>query len=50
MVQRKASAKLGRQIRVVVKDDKELDERNAQMDQLLDFGRAHNNIVRITEE
>ena len=50
LVQRKASAKLGRQIRVVVKDDKELDERNAQMDQLLDFGRAHNNIVRITEE
>ena len=50
LVQRKASAKLGRQIRVVVKDDRELDEKNAQMDQLLDFGRAHSNIVKITEE
>ena len=50
LVQRKASAKLGRPIRVVVTDDNELDEKNKQMDQLLDFGRAHSNIVKITEE
>ena len=50
LVQRKASAKLGRPIRVVVTDDNELDAKNAQMDQLLDFGRSHSNIVKITEE
>ena len=49
LVQRKASAKLGRPIRVEVTDDQDLDEKNKQMDQLLNFGRSHSDIVKITE-
>ena len=50
LVSRKAMAKLGRQVKVVVTDDNGLREKNAQMEQLLDFGRNHSDIVKITEE
>ncbi len=50
LVARKASAKLGRQVSVVVTDDTELEEKNKQMEQLLNFGRTHGDIVKITEE
>lgn len=49
LVARKASAKIGRQLRVVVTDDTELDQKNEQMEQLLDFGRAHGDIIKIRE-
>lgn len=49
LVARKASAKLGRPINVVVIDDSELDEKNEQMEQLLNFGRAHEDVVTIRE-
>ena len=50
LVARKASAKLGRQVNVVVTDDTELKEKNKQMEQLLNFGRTHGDIIKITEE
>lgn len=50
LVARKAAAKLGRQVQVVVTDDSGLSDKNAQMEQLLDFGRSHSDIVKITEE
>ncbi len=50
LVTRKASAKLGRQIRVVVMDDTGFNEKNNQMEQLLNFGRTHSDIVKISEE
>ena len=50
LVARKASAKLGRPVRVVVTDDSGYAEKNAQMEQLLDFGRSHSSIVNISEE
>ena len=50
LVARKASAKLGRQVRVVITDDASMNEKNREMEQLLDFGRAHGDIVKITEE
>ena len=49
LVARKASAKLGRQLRVVVTDDRETVARNENMDQLLSFGREHPGVVRIKE-
>ena len=49
LVARKASAKLGRPIRVVAVDQSNTDERNAQMEQLLDFGRTHSDIINIKE-
>ncbi len=49
LVARKASAKLGRPLHVVVTDDAELDQKNEQMEQLLDFGRAHGDIVKIRD-
>ena len=49
LVARKASAKLGRQIRVVVGDDNGVSEKSEQMEQLLNFGRAHEDIIRIKE-
>lgn len=48
LVARKASAKLGRPIRVVVTDNSGVDQKNAQMDQLLDFGRSHSDVINIT--
>lgn len=50
LVARKASAKLGRQVRIVITDDASMNEKNQEMEQLLDFGRAHGDIVKITEE
>ena len=47
LVARKASAKLGRQINVVVTDDSGLEEKNEQMEQLLNFGKAHSDIIKI---
>ena len=49
LVARKASAKLGRPIRVVVTDNSDINEKNEQMDQLLDFGRSHADIINITD-
>ena len=49
LVARKASAKLGRPVRVVVTDNSGVDQKNAQMDQLLDFGRSHSDVINITD-
>ena len=49
LVARKASAKLGRPIRVVVTDNSDINEKNEQMNQLLDFGRSHADIINITD-
>ena len=50
LVARKASAKLGKPIRVVVSDSSGISLKNEQMDQLLDFGRSHADVINITEE
>ena len=49
LVARKASAKLGRQIRVTAVDRSNKPKGNARMDQLLNFGRAHSDVVKIKE-
>ena len=49
LVARKASAKLGKLIRVVAQLPSGQNKGNSRMDQLLDFGRAHANIVKIKE-
>lgn len=49
LIARKAAAKLGRQIRVAVTDDCGINEKNEQMEQLLNFGRSHGDIVRISD-
>ncbi len=49
LVSRKASAKLGRPIRAVASDQDEANIKSEQMERLLDFGRAHSDIVRIKE-
>ena len=46
---RKASAKLGRNLRAVAVDMTAQPKQSHRMDQLLNFGRAHGNIVRIKE-
>ena len=43
----KASSQLGRQIRVVVTDENDSTSNNSGMDQLLNFGRTHSDVVRI---
>ena len=48
-VQRKASAKLGRPVSVVVSDGRGVIEQNDQMEKLLRFGAEHSDIVRIKE-
>lgn len=50
LIARKAAAKLGRAVRVVVTDDSGVAEKNAQMEQLLNFGRSHSDIVKITND
>ncbi len=50
LVARKASAKLGRPMRVVVTDDSGFEEKNEQMEQLLNFGRSHTDIVNIRND
>ena len=47
LVSRKASAKLGRPIRTVAADKTAAKENSRQMEQLLNFGRAHSDIVNI---
>ena len=49
LVTRKASAKLGRPIRVTVTDQTASHAESKQMDQLLSFGRAHANIINIKD-
>ena len=50
LVARKASAKLKRPIRVVVSDNTSIEERNERMEQLLNFGRAHGDIIKIKDQ
>lgn len=45
----KASAKLGRRVRVVVTDDSSEINKSEQMDDLLSFGREHPGIVKIRD-
>ena len=49
LVARKASAKLGRQIRVNVTDHDAASSANAQMENLLNFGREHSDCINIKE-
>ena len=45
----KASAKLGRQIRVVVRDKNSAEQPSNQMEQLLNFGRSHSDRINIKD-
>ncbi len=47
MVARKASAQLGRPVSVVLEDRTARPADSAKLDQLLDFGRAHPDVVKI---
>ena len=49
VVGRKASAILGRPVRAVVKDTSKSNAGSAQMQQLLQFGKEHSDIVKIKE-
>ncbi len=49
LVARKASAKLGTAVQVSVVDSSSKNTKSEQMEQLLQFGRAHSDIVRIKE-
>ena len=49
LVSRKASAKLGTPIRAVAADQSGANVKSEQMERLLDFGRAHSDIVKIKE-
>ena len=49
LVSRKASAKLGRQITAVVTDESGATEKSEQMEKLLQFGKAHSDIINIKE-
>lgn len=49
LITRKASAMLGQQIRVVTTDQTMAESKNANMEQLLNFGRAHSDIVNIKD-
>ena len=49
IVGRKASAKLGANIQVQAVDKSAKPQRSAQMEQLLNFGRAHGDIIKIKE-
>ena len=50
LVARKACAKLNRPVRVVVTDNTGIEERNEKMEQLLNFGRSHSDIIKIKEQ
>ena len=50
LVERKASAKLGRPVRVKAVDKNSTVNKSKQMEQLLSFGRAHGDIVKIKED
>lgn len=49
VVSRKASAQLGRQVNAFVVDLSAKPTRNPRMEQLMNFGRTHSNIVKIKE-
>ena len=49
VVTRKASALLGRNVRVAVVDVSAKPAKNPQMEKLLNFGRAHSEVVKIKE-
>ncbi len=49
LVSRKATAMLGRSVRVQAVDGSASPRQNAQMDKLLAFGRAHSDIVKIKQ-
>lgn len=49
LVARKASAQLGRLITVTAVDSSARPEDNGKMEQLLNFGRAHSDIIKIKE-
>ena len=50
LVARKVSSKLGRQVRALAVDKTATKERNEQMEQLLQFSRAHSDIVNIKKD
>ena len=50
LVERKASAKLGCPVRVKAADKNNTGTKSKQMEQLLSFGRAHGDIVKIKED
>ena len=49
LVSRKATAQLGRPMRAKVVDKNAKPENNAKMEQLLNFGRAHSDVIKIKE-
>ena len=49
IVARKASAMLGRPIQVRVTDRSAKPQKSAQMEQLLNFGKAHSDVIKIKE-
>ena len=49
LVTRKATAQLGRNVKVIAVDKTAKPEDNSKMDQLLSFGRAHSDIIKIKE-
>lgn len=48
LVSRKASAKLGRPVPVAVTDSNGCTVNSEQLDQLLDFGRSHSDVIKIS--
>ena len=50
LVARKASARLGTQIRVVLTDGNGAQNKNGQMEKLLSFGRSHSDIITIKDK
>ena len=49
LVTRKASAQLGRPVKVTAVDSTAKPEDNGKMEQLLNFGRAHSDVIKIKE-
>ena len=49
LVALKASAKIGRQLRVLISDETAAPERSENLEQLLTFGRAHSNIITVND-
>ena len=47
LIENKASARVGRKIRIVVEDQTGNAAKSSQMEQLLQFGREHSNIINI---
>ena len=49
LVARKASAMVGKPLRIVITDQSYTPQNTNHMDQLLDFGRAHSGVIKIKE-